>query len=134
MASTIDVIYRGALHCQATLAASGHTIATDAAPEHGGRGEAFSPTDLVAVAVTTCVMTVMGVIAQRNQVDLSGMAAQVEKEMAGPRIGAIRVALRIPSGGFSEAMRTKLAAAIDKCPVKRSLHPDVAVSIEIQWV
>ena len=135
MSDGIEVTYQGGLRCQATLAASGQTILTDAASEHGGRGEAFSPSDLVAAAVATCVMTIMSMIAQRNQVELAGMTAHVEKELAGTtRIGSIRVTIRIPGAGITPTVRSKLEAAVDKCLVKRSLHPEIDVAFEVLWV
>ena len=131
----IDILYTGQLHCEATHGLSGATILTDAPPDSHGKGEAFSPTDLVATALGTCVLTVMGIAAERLGVDLVGARARVEKVMvAAPsrRIGALSVHVEVPNR-FAEDICAKLEAAALTCPVKPSLHPDIRVDIAFSW-
>jgi putative redox protein len=137
MAVQIDIVYQGALRCSATHGPSKQTLPTDAPVDNGGKGAAFSPTDLVATAMGTCMATVMGLVAGRNQLDIEGLQVQVVKEMvADPvrRIGALRTRLVFPRGKkYSPADRAKLEAAAKTCPVKQSLHPDVQAPLEFVY-
>ncbi len=137
MAVQIDIVYQGALRCSATHGPSKQTLQTDAPVDNGGKGAAFSPTDLLATAMGTCMATVMGLVAGRNQLDIEGLQVQVVKEMvADPvrRIGALRARLVFPPGKkYSPADRAKLEAAAKACPVKHSLHPDVQVPLEFVY-
>lgn len=137
MSVEIDIVYEGNLRCVATHGPSKQTMATDAPVDNGGRGDAFSPTDLVAAGVGTCVITVMGLVAQRSGLDISGARVHVAKEMVAQpvrRIGTIRVTITLPPGAqLSEAARTKLERAAYLCPAKQSLHPDVHVAIEFVY-
>ena len=90
----INIVYQGQLHCEATHAPSGATLETDAPKDNHGKGESFSPTDLVATALGSCMLTVMGITARMLDIDLTGARVQVEKEMvASPirRIGKLTV-------------------------------------------
>ena len=92
MAVTIDVEYVGDLHCEAVHGPSGIRLMTDAPVDNGGKGEAFSPTDLAATALGTCLVTIMGIVAQRHGWDLTGTRVRVVKEMTAVpmrRIGAL---------------------------------------------
>jgi putative redox protein len=137
MAVQIDIVYQGALRCSAAHGPSKQTLETDAPVDNGGKGAAFSPTDLVAAAMGTCMATIMGIVARRNQLDLEGLKVEVLKEMvADPvrRIGALHTRLVFPPGKkYSPADRAKLEAAARTCPVKQSLHPDVKVPIEFEY-
>jgi putative redox protein len=137
MAVEIDIVYEGGLHSTAVHGPSKQTLCTDAPVDNGGKGAAFSPTDLVATALGTCMVTTMGLVANRNQLNIEGIKVQVLKEMvADPvrRIGALRTRLVFPAGkGFSAADRAKLEAAANACPVKRSLHPDVQTPVEFVY-
>jgi putative redox protein len=134
MAVEINITYEGGLHCAAIHGPSGQTLSTDAPVDNGGKGAAFSPTDLVATALGTCMATVMGLVAQRNNLDIEGLRVQVIKEMtADPvrRIGSLKTRLVFPQGKLLSATdRAKLEAAARACPVKQSLHPDVKAPIE----
>lgn len=134
MAVRIDIVYEGSLHCSCTHEPSGSTIATDAPLDNGGNGEAFSPTDLVATALGSCILTIMGLYASRVGLKLEGTRMTVVKEMAlrpVRRIAALRVTIAYPEGLYlSEPHRKKLAEAVNACPVKQSLHPDVEVTVE----
>lgn len=140
MAVEINIVYEGQLHCAATHGPSGATLATDAPVDNHGRGESFSPTDLVATALGTCVMTIMGIVADRNQIDLSGTRIHVSKEMIQQpvrRIGRLPVTVTIPAdkaAKVSAAERTKLETAARHCPVHQSLHPDIDSPIEFVWL
>ena len=134
MAVEINITYEGGLHCAATHGPSRQTLATDAPVDNGGKGAAFSPTDLVATAFGTCMATIMGLVAQRNNLNLDGLQIQVLKEMtADPvrRIGSLKTRLMFPRGAtLSAADRAKLEAAARACPVAQSLHPDVKTPVE----
>ena len=139
MAVDIDLVYEGQLHCAATHGPSGATLATDAPVDNHGRGESFSPTDLVATALGACVMTIMGIVAERNQIDLTGTRIRVSKEMIQQpvrRIGRLPVIVTIPADKavkVAVADRTKLETAARHCPVHQSLHPDIDSPIEFVW-
>jgi putative redox protein len=137
MSVEIDIDYQGGLHCAATHGPSRQTLATDAPLDNGGKGGAFSPTDLVATALGSCIMTIMGLVAQRNAIDLTGMKAHVVKEMTSTpvrRIHTLKVTVTLPPGRtLSADDRTKLEHAAHTCPVKQSLHPDVAVQVEFVY-
>jgi putative redox protein len=137
MAVEINITYEGGLHCTAAHGPSRQTLSTDAPVDNGGKGAAFSPTDLVATARGTGMATVMGLVAQRNNLNIDGLQIQVIKEMAADpvrRIGSLKTRLVFPRGkALSAADRTKLEAAAKACPVKQSLHPDVKTPIEFVY-
>lgn len=131
----MDVTYAGDLHCSATHAPSGNTIATDAPKDNHGRGEAFSPTDLVAAALGACMLTIVGLYARRHQLDIAGATAHVAKDMvAAParRIGTITVQLKLPASVPPEH-RQALENAARACPVAQSLHPGVQKLVEFVY-
>ncbi len=139
MAIEINLVYEGQLHCVATHGPSGATLATDAPVDNHGKGESFSPTDLVATALGACVMTIMGIVAGRHQFDLSGTRIHVTKEMIQQpvrRIGRLAVTVTVPAekaARLSETDRSKLETAARHCPVHQSLHPDIDAPIEFSW-
>jgi uncharacterized OsmC-like protein len=135
MSFTSQVTYRGELRTEAVHLLSGTTIVTDAPPDNQGRGEAFSPTDLCATSLATCMMTIMGISARNRNLDLTGMAADVMKIMAADprRIRRIEVTLRMPVLEFSDTEKKVLEAAARSCPVAHSLHPDIEQVIEFIW-
>jgi putative redox protein len=129
MSVEIDILYEGDLLCKATHGESGQSIATDAPADNGGKGELFSPTDLVGVALGTCIITIMGLVAKRSGIDLKGTQVHVKKEMAAAparRVGELEVTITLPKGlNLSPEMRAKLEQAGKSCPVRQSLHPDI---------
>jgi putative redox protein len=132
---TIQLEYQGDLHCKAVHGPSGTELFTDAPKDNQGRGESFSPTDTVATALGTCMLTTMGILARTLNLDIAGTTATVEKEMtsSGPRkIQRLRVRMRVPRE-FGEEDMLKLRRAAETCPVMRSLHPDVEVPLEMTW-
>jgi putative redox protein len=123
--------YTGGLHCSVSHEPSGSTLETDAPKDNMGRGERFSPTDMVAAALATCILTTMGIVAQRDGVALEGVQADVEKEMVTSptrKIGALRVTIHMPAA-LPPDYRRKLETAGHHCPVHKSLHPDVQAPI-----
>jgi putative redox protein len=137
MPVTIDIEYAGDLHCRATHGPSGQSFGTDAPTDNGGKGEAFSPTDLVATALGACLATVMGIFARREGLDMDGTRVRVVKEMVSDpvrRIGALTVTVAFPAGRrFSEHDRACLERTANTCPVRQSLHPDVKVDIRFEY-
>ncbi|MFN5297859.1 MAG: OsmC family protein [Planctomycetaceae bacterium] len=136
MAVEVDVLYQGELRCRATHGPSGDQLTTDAPVDNHGKGESFSPTDLVATALGACSLTIMGIVAQRNGLDIEGATAHVIKEMATQpvrRIGALKVTITIPAEKAAKLTgddRKKLQEGALHCPVHKSLHPDIAAPIE----
>ena len=131
----IQIAYQGNLRCSARHVDSGATLLTDAPKDNMGNGESFSPTDLVATALGTCLLTIMGIVAKRMEVDLSGSTVVVTKEMSQApirRIARLAVTLRVPAR-LTEEQRQKLQNAAMTCPVHKSLHPDVQTPINFQW-
>lgn len=137
MSVEVNVVYEGQLRCKATHGPSGSELQTDAPLDNQGKGELFSPTDLVGTALGTCMLTIMGIVAQRNKYPIEGSTVNVVKEMlTGPdrRIKKLTVTFRIKNGAkLSEDDRKKLTAAAATCPVHRSIHPDVEIPIQYVW-
>jgi putative redox protein len=132
---TITLSYSGELRTQATHGPSRSALVTDAPVDNQGKGESFSPTDLVATALGTCMLTTMGIVAKRHGWKLEGASATVEKHMvADPerRIGKLSVELRLPAG-FGAKERTILERTALTCPVHRSLHPKVEIPVSFSW-
>jgi putative redox protein len=131
----MTTIYQGDLHCEVAHEPSGSRLETDAPKDNEGRGERFSPTDLVGAALGSCMLTVMGIVARRHAWDLTGARADVEKEMVAQplrRIGRLGVRLVMPAGLPQDA-RAVLERAAHTCPVHQSLHPDVRVELTFEW-
>jgi putative redox protein len=132
---TIQAEYQGDLHCKAVHGPSHAEFATDAPTDNQGRGESFSPTDLVATALGTCMLTVMGILARTLEIDIAGATATVDKDMSSTtprRIHSLTVRIHMPHG-ISPENQQKLERAAQTCPVKKSLHPDVQIPIEFTW-
>lgn len=132
---TIHAEYQGDLHCTAVHGPSRAELTTDAPTDNQGRGESFSPTDLVATALGTCMLTVMGILARTLNLDIAGATATVEKEMtstAPRRIQSLTVKIHVPQA-LSAEDRLKLERAAHTCPVHKSLHPDIHTPIEFTW-
>ena len=131
----ITISYPGQLRCTATHCPSGSTLNTDAPKDNMGKGEAFSPTDLVATALGTCMLTTMGIVAQRNNIPFESASAKVVKEMVSAptrRIGSLTVEISVPAP-LSEDDERRLRGAALACPVHRSLHPDVQIPLTFYW-
>lgn len=130
----IRIEYLGDLHCRAIHGPSGTELMTDAPADNMGEGKAFSPTDLVATALGTCILTVMGTKAQAMGIEISGATTSVDKEMtSGPRrIARLATHVHVPHP-IADRDRTILEAAAFTCPVHKSLSPDVDMPITFQW-
>jgi putative redox protein len=131
----IELEYEGDLHCRAVHGPSGTTLSTDAPKDNQGRGESFSPTDLVATALGSCILTVMGIMARSLRIDIAGTTATVEKEMANAPVRMIQrlaVKIHVPHA-VGEEHRQRLEKAAHTCPVHQSLHPDVQKPIQFIW-
>jgi putative redox protein len=128
----MSVVYEGELHCVLKHEPSGTQIQTDAPKDNMGRGESFSPTDLVGAALASCILTTMAIVAKRDSVPFEGARAEVVKEMNPQprRIGALPVKVWLPKS-IPMDYRAKLENAAHACPVHKSLHPDVRMPIEI---
>jgi putative redox protein len=127
--------YQGGLHCTAVHGPSGNAITTDAPKDNQGRGETFSPTDLVATALATCIVTTMAIAARSHGVDLAGLKYEVTKEMSATpprRLARLTVHLWMPPAARN-APQGSLEQAAHGCPVHRSLGPDVQQVIEFHW-
>jgi putative redox protein len=131
----IQLEYQGDLHCKAVHGPSGTVLTTDAPKDNQGRGESFSPTDLVATALGSCILSVMGIMARTLTIDIAGTTATVEKEMANAPVRMIHrltVKVHVPHP-VTEEHRLRLERAAHTCPVHKSLHPDVQMPIEFTW-
>ena len=131
--TVIHSCYQGQLRCTASHGPSGTQLETDAPTDNQGQGERFSPTDLVATALSTCILTIMGIVAERHCWDLKGCEARVDKTMtseAPRRIAKLTVWVKLPAH-LSDQQRTVLQRAGEQCPVKRSLEG--AVAMEMVW-
>jgi len=130
----ISIDYTGQLHCSATHGPSKTELVTDAPLDNLGKGEAFSPTDLVATALGTCIATTMGIVAQKHGIDLRGMTVSVTKEMANDprRIGRLTSEVRIPLSP-DHPQRELLEKTGLGCPVHRSLPADMERPTKFFW-
>ncbi len=131
---TSEVIYLGDLRTKSTHLASQSEILSDAPTDNNGKGEAFSPTDYVANALASCMLTIMGIKARDMGIDISQSRAEVTKTMASDprRIAEIEVRL-LMSVQADKKTQTILENAAKTCPVGKSLHPDVVQNITFVW-
>ncbi|MFN8247987.1 MAG: OsmC family protein [Ferruginibacter sp.] len=133
---TASILYKGDLRCECVHIQSGTVIETDAPTDNRGKGERFSPTDTVCVALGTCIITTIGIRANDMQVDLAGTKLAVTKHMFSEprRIGKIDVLIQFPASlDLSEKDRLLFQKIGDNCPVMKSLHPDIQVTIDYLW-
>jgi uncharacterized OsmC-like protein len=131
--STITSVYTGNLRTQATHNASGNQIITDAPLDNNGRGEAFSPSDLTCASLGSCMITIMGIVAERNNIHLEGTKMEITKIMIPePRsIGQVVIDFYMPAGtSYSEKDKALLENAARTCPVALSLHPEIKQTVQ----
>ena len=130
----ISIDYVGKLHCNATHRPSETVLATDAPLDNQGKGESFSPTDLVATALGTCIATTMAIVAERHEVELKGMTVEVSKEMADAprRIGRLTTKVHVPLPA-DHPQRELLEKTALGCPVHRSLAAQMERPTEFFW-
>ncbi len=131
----VEAIYQGSKHCLATHGPSQSQLETDAPKDNQGLGEKFSPTDLVATALGTCILTTIAIVAERDSVDIKGAKVYVEKVMADNprRIASLKTLLEMPKS-IPEDYRKKIQNVANACPVKKSLVADIDTTVEIKYI
>ena len=124
---TSEVIYKGELRTTAIHLKSGQQIITDAPTDNNGKGEAFSPTDLLATSLGCCMLTVMGIVAKRHNINMDGTKAKILKVMGDNprRVSEIEVDMFFPANNYSQKEKDLLEHTALACPVAKSLHPDI---------
>lgn len=133
---TASILYKGDLRCECIHLQSGTIIETDAPTDNRGKGERFSPTDTVCVALATCMITTIGIRANDMQVNLAGTTLAVTKHMLSEprRIGQIEVVIQFPVNlELPEKERLLFQKIGDNCPVMKSIHPDIKVDVDYRW-
>jgi putative redox protein len=132
---TSKVFFEGQLRTTCTHLQSGQQIITDAPTDNNGKGEAFSPTDLIATGLAACMITVMGIKADTSGWDINGAELFVTKIMASNprRISEIHIKIKMPQKSFDEKTKSILENTAKTCPVAMSLHPEIKQAIEFQW-
>jgi putative redox protein len=133
--TTLTTVYQGSLRTENVHTRSGQIVITDAPVDNNGRGEAFSPTDLVCTALSTCMLTTMGILAEREGIDLNGMRAEVVKVMtSNPRkIAEIQVTLSMDNLVATDVQKQKLRNTALTCPVALSLHESVKQTVTFNF-
>lgn len=135
---TVKTTYLGDLRTDSTHLQSGNKLITDAPTDNMGKGEAFSPTDLLATATGTCILTTMAIVAQRDDIDLANSEVEVTKIMIQTpprRVARLEINLKMKSNiVLSSEQIKKLENTAHKCPVSLSLHPDVEQVLLFEWV
>ena len=135
--ATSTIEYQGDLRTSCTHLQSGDKITTDAPTDNHGKGEAFSPTDLLATSLVSCMLTTMGIKANKEGIPFPGGAsAEMQKIMANDprRVSGIVVSIRAPKGNLSEQQVKMLEATAINCPVARSLSPEINQEVKFEWV
>lgn len=133
---TASIVYTGNLRCACTHLQSGTEIETDAPTDNHGKGERFSPTDTVCVALATCMITTMAIRAQQMNIEFKGSTLEVTKHMLSDprRIGTITVVLNLKTEQpVSSGDQAYLQRIGDNCPVMKSIHPDLEVLVQYNW-
>lgn len=133
---TSKILYLGQLRTECTHIKSGNSFITDAPTDNEGKGEAFSPTDLCATSLASCILTIMGIAARNHNIDMTGAEATLLKTMASDprRISQLDIDVKMPqTKEYSEKERTILRKAAEHCPIHMSLHPDLKINTEIHW-
>lgn len=126
----INIEYQGDLRSKAIHGPSGEVLITDAPVDNQGKGESFSPTDLLATALGSCIVTIMGIAARNRNLDITGTTVTVQKEMIQEpvrRIGSLIISIELPKHPYSEGDMAAFHHAAKTCPVMQSIHPDISV-------
>lgn len=133
--ATIETKYLGDLRTEATHNLSGNKIITDAPLDNQGKGEAFSPTDLLAASLGSCMLTIMGISAREHNINMEGTTCSIAKIMSAEprRVGEIKISFNFPNGDFTDKERAILIHSAQTCPVSKSLHPDLVASLEFNF-
>jgi uncharacterized OsmC-like protein len=132
---TSKIIYLGNLRTEATHLLSGEKIITDAPLDNKGKGQAFSPTDLMSTALANCALTIMGIAADNHDINIDGTTAEVTKHMGTEprRVIKIDVVFTMPKREYTPVQRKILETAAKTCPVSYSLHPELEQNISFIW-
>lgn len=135
MEETINTLYIGELRTEVTHVKSGNTIITDAPLDNKGKGEAFSPTDLLATSLGSCMITIMGIAAREHGFNIDGTRAKIWKIMASDprRVGEVRIELNFPRHDYTEKEKKIIERSAFTCPVYLSLHPDLKKTITFEY-
>lgn len=134
---TSKLIYKGDLRTEATHILSGTVIETDAPPDNNGKGERFSPTDLVATAMAACMCTLIGIAARTHKINIDDIECEIYKIMVPHprRIGEVKVTMHFPKNiTYTDKEKKILEKAALTCPVIESLHPDLKKSVTFDWL
>ena len=125
--NTSEVIYKGDLRTTAIHLKSGQQIITDAPTDNSGKGEAFSPTDLLATSLGCCMLTVMGIVAKRHSINMDNTKVEILKVMADSprRVAEIHIDIHFPKNNYTDKEKELLEHTALACPVAKSLHPDI---------
>ena len=131
--ATSNVIYLGNLRTKATHLLSGVEIVTDAPLDNNGKGEAFSPTDMAATSLASCMLTIMGIGARSHGFSMDGTTAEVTKIMGTEprRIIEIVINIQFPPNNFTDKQKEFFRRTADTCPVAKSLHPDIKQTVSL---
>lgn len=133
---TSKAVYQGNLRTELTHLKSKNIVETDAPIDNHGKGERFSPTDLVATALASCMLTTMGIVSETHKINIVGSTCEIEKIMAANprRIAAINVKMLVKgSPSYTDKEKQILERTALNCPVFKSLHPDILIDLKIQW-
>jgi uncharacterized OsmC-like protein len=132
---TIHTRYLGELRTEARHRLSGKTLITDAPPDNHGKGESFSPTDLLAGALGSCMLTIMGIAARTHNIPIEGTELSITKIMASNprRVAEVVIEFRMPDREYTEKERAILEHAARTCPVALSLHPDLVQTVQFLY-
>jgi uncharacterized OsmC-like protein len=133
--ATIETIYLGELRTEATHVKSGNKVFTDAPTDNQGKGEAFSPSDLLTASLGSCMLTIMGIKANEQNISIEGTTCSMVKIMATEprRVSEIQVTFNFPVNDFTGKQRTALERAAHTCPVAKSLHPNLIQNVIFNW-
>lgn len=136
MSLTSSIEYTGQLRTSSIHLRSGQVVITDAPTDNNGKGEAFSPTDLMSTSLGCCMMTIMGIVADRHSISLEGMKAEITKVMGSDprRVVEIKVDFTMPALNFTDSQKQLLINAAMTCPVAKSLHPDLLQTVSFNWL
>lgn len=133
--ATIETIYPGELRTEAKHVLSGNTLITDAPLDNQGKGEAFSPSDLLSASLGSCMFTIMGIAAQEHGIDIDGSTCSITKIMASEprRVSEIQIQFNFPAINYSDKQKIILERAAKNCPVAKSLHPDLVQNVRFNF-
>ena len=134
--NTSKITYKGNLRTQATHLKSNTVIITDAPVDNHGKGEAFSPTDLLATSLPACMITIMGIVADKNEIELGKIESEIKKVMCSNprRVSEIHVQLTVENKSYSEKEIKLLENAALNCPVAKSIHPDIKQIVDFKYI